>query len=147
MATAARTTRPLSERLGDLSQRAKAVEDAFEAARAETKQKLDVRIDQARTSLEELRQRIGQEAASATERTRVQWQDLQGRLARRVDKIKTDIEARKEQVTADRAALRADWAEDEATAAIADATGAIEYARFAVLYAAAARQGAESASR
>lgn len=41
MATELHIRRPLSEGMADLSQRAKAAEDAFEAARAETKQKLD----------------------------------------------------------------------------------------------------------
>jgi hypothetical protein len=146
MATEVQTTRPLSEKLADLSKRAKAAEDAFEAARAETKVKLDARIDQARTSVEQVRQKIQMEAGSATEHTKAEWQELQGRITKRVDKVKADVDTRKQQFTADRAAARAVWAEDEATAAIADASGAIEYARYAVLNAAAARQQADSAS-
>ncbi|HTK55090.1 MAG TPA: hypothetical protein VL308_24520, partial [Gemmatimonadaceae bacterium] len=88
MATGVHTTRPLSEKLADLSQRAKAAEDAFAAARMENKQKLDARIDQARTSLEQVKQKIQQQAASANERTKSDWQDLQARIATRVDKIK-----------------------------------------------------------
>ena len=147
MATEAHTARPLSERLADLSQRAKAAENAFATARTETKQKLDARIDQARNSVEQLKQQIQQDASAATEQTKSQWQDLQGRLAKRVDKIKADMNTRKEQFAADRATVRADSAEDDATAAVDDAIGAIEYARYAVLYAAAARQDADSAAR
>ena len=66
---------------------------------------------------------------------------MQGRIAKRVAKIKADVEVRKEEFAGDRAQLRADLAVDEASAAIADASGAIEYARFAVLRAAAARAG------
>src|SRR5688572_10005527 len=129
MATQVHTTRPISERLADLSQRAKAAEDAFDAARTETKQKLDARIDQARTSVEQFKQRVQQDASSATEESKAQWQDLQGRIAKRVDKIKADFNTQKQQFAADRAVVRADWAEDEAAAAIADASGAVEYAR------------------
>jgi hypothetical protein len=144
MATAAHTTRPLSERLADLSQRAKAAEDAFATARTESKQKLDARIDQARTSVEELKHKVQQDASSATEQTKSDWQDLQARIAKRVDKIKANVSAQKQQFAADRATLRADLAEDDATAAIDEAIGATEYARYAVLYAAAARLDAES---
>jgi exonuclease VII large subunit len=146
MATEVHTTRPLSEKLADLSQRAKAAEDAFDAARTDTKQKLETRIDQARTSVEQLKQRIQQEAASATDEAKAQWQDLQGRITKRVDKMKTDINARKQQFASDRAKVRADFAEDEAAAAIADASGAVEYARYAALYAVGARLDAESPS-
>jgi len=145
MATEVHTTR-LSEKLADLSRRAKAAEDAFDAARMENKQKLDARIDQARTSVEQLKQRIQTEAGSATEQTKAQWQELQTRLAKRVDKMKADFDSRKQQFASDRAIVRADFAEDEATAAIADASGAIEYARYAVLSAAAARLDADSAT-
>ncbi|HEU4995188.1 MAG TPA: hypothetical protein VFT29_10210, partial [Gemmatimonadaceae bacterium] len=78
MATEAQNTRPLSERLADLSRRAKAAEDAFDAARTETQQKLDERIDQARTSVEQLKQRIQQDASSASAEAKAQWQELQG---------------------------------------------------------------------
>ena len=147
MATGAQSTRPLSERLADLSRRAKAAEDGFATARTETRQKLDARLDQARTSVEQLKQTIQQDASAATEQTKSQWQDLQGRIAKRVDKIKSDMNAKKEQFAADRATFRADSAEDEAAAAIDDAMGAVEYARYSVLYAAAARQEADSAPR
>src|ERR1043165_2526665 len=118
MATEVHTTR-LSEKLADLSRRAKAVEDAFDAARMENKQKLDARIDQARASVEQLKQRVQTEAMSATEQTRAQWQELQTRITKRVDKIKADVETRKQQFASDRATVRADFAEDEAIAAIA----------------------------
>lgn len=147
MAMGTQSTRPLSERLADLSQRAKAAEESFATARTETKQKLDARLDQARTSVEQLKEKIQEDASGATEQMKSQWQELQGRVAKRVDKIKADMSARKEQFAADRATLRADSAEDEAAAAIDDALGAIEYARYTVLYAAAARQEANSASR
>jgi hypothetical protein len=147
MPTGTHSTRPISERLADLSQRAKATEDGFATARTETKQKLDARLDQARTSVEQLKQTIQQDASAATEQAKSQWQELQGRIAKRVDKIKDDLNAQKQQFAADRAAVRADSAEDEAAAAIDDAIGAIEYARYSVLYAASARQEADSATR
>lgn len=146
MPTGAHSTRPLSERLADLSQRAKAAEDSFATARTENRQKIDARLDQARTSVEQLKQKIQQDASAATEQTKSQWQDLQGRIAKRVDKIKADMNTQKEQFAADRATLRADFAEDEAAAAIDDAIGAVEYARYSVLQAAAARQAADSPS-
>lgn len=146
MATDVHTTRPLSEKLADLSQRAKKAEDAFAAARTENKQKLDARIDQARTSVEQVKQNIQQQAASANAHTKSDWQELQARIASRVEKVKADFNSQKQQFAADRAEVRADWAEDEAIAAIADASGAVEYARYAVLNAAAARMDANSGS-
>ena len=144
MATQATGTRPLSERLADLSQRAKTAEDAFESARAETRQKVEARLDQARTSVEQLKQRIQQDASSGVEEAKEQWQELQGRVSNRIEKIKADVNARKEQVVATRAVVRADLAEDEAAAAVADASSAVEYARYSVLRAVAARRDAES---
>jgi DNA anti-recombination protein RmuC len=146
MATSAHT-RPLSERLADLAQRAKAAEDAFETARTENKQKLDARIDQARTSVEQLKQRFQEEAASASAQAKSEWQDLQNRIGKRVDKIKANVNAQKQQFAADRATVRADFAEEDAAAALDDAVGAVEYARYAVLTAAAARLDADSASQ
>jgi hypothetical protein len=147
MATDERTMRPLSEMLADLAQRAKALEDAFEEARTENSQKLEAHIDQARVSVERFKDKVQQNASTATDRAKNEWQDVQSRIAKRVDKIKSDVEVRKQEFTADRAELRADVAADEATAAIADANGAIEYARFAVLSAVAARQNANSTTR
>lgn len=146
MATDERTMRPLSEMLADLARRAKAVEDAFEEARTENKQKLEAHLDQARASVERFRDQVQQNASIATDRAKDEWQDVQGRIAKRVNKIKSDVEVRRQEFAADRAGLRADMAADEATAAIADASGAIEYARFAVLTAVAARNDANTAS-
>ena len=126
------------------AQRAKAVEDAFEEARTENKQKLEAHIDQARASVERFREKVQQNASTVNDRARDEWQDVQGRIAKRVDKIRSDVEVRKQEFAADRAELRADVATDEASAAIADASGAIEYARFAVLSAVAARQDANA---
>jgi|KBSSwiStaDraftv2_1062776.scaffolds.fasta_scaffold1189823_1 gas vesicle protein len=147
MATDDRAMRPLSEMLADLAQRAKEVEDAFAAARTENKQKLEAHLDQARASFERFRDQVQQNASVANDRARDEWQDVQGRITKRVNKIKSDVEVRRQQFTADRADMRADLAADEATAAIADASGAIEYARFAVLSAVAARADANTASR
>jgi hypothetical protein len=147
MPTDGNTMRPISERLADLSQRAKAAEDAFAAARTETKQKLEAEMAQARMAVERFKDKVQQDASSATDRARDEWQDVQGRIAKRVARIKADVEVRKEEFAADRAELRADLAADEASAAIAEASGAIEYARFAVLRAAAARQDAGVSAR
>ena len=139
--------RPLSEMLADLAQRAKAVEDAFEEARRENKETLEAQIDQARASVERFREKVKQNASAASDRAREEWDDVQGRISKRIDKIRSDVEVRKREFAAGRAELRADLAADEATAAIADASGAIEYARFAVLSAVAAHQDAKLAQR
>jgi hypothetical protein len=136
--------KPLSEALADLSQQAKATEDAFKASRVENKEKIDARIDETRAAAERLKKQIQQEASAATDRTKSQWNDLQGRISKTVERMRTDVEVRKQVFAADRAEARAEWAEDEANAAIADASGAIEYARFAVLKAAVARRATDS---
>jgi hypothetical protein len=135
---------PLSEALADLSKQAKATEDAFKASRIESKEKLNARLDETRAAAERLRKQVQQEASAATEHTKSQWNDLQGRIAKTVDKMKADVEVRRQVFAADRAEAQADWAEEEANAAIADASGAIEYARYAVLKATAARRATDS---
>jgi len=137
--------RPLSEALTDLSQRAKAAEDAYDASRTETKEKVDARIDEARASAERFQKEVQQEAADSTERTKSQWKDLQARIAKTMDKMRTDVDARNEAVAARRAEAHAAWAEEDATAAVAIATGAIDDAYYAVLNAVAARQEADVA--
>jgi hypothetical protein len=94
--------------------------------------------------VEQLKQKIQQDVSSASEQTKSEWQELQTRITKRVEKIKADFHARKDQFESERATLRAEWAEDDAAAAIEDAIGAIEYARYSVLYAAAVRQDAEA---
>ena len=73
---------PLSDKLADLSQRAKAAEDAFAAARTENKEKLQSDLAQARSAVERFRDRVQQDASSATERAKDEWQDVQGRDSR-----------------------------------------------------------------
>ena len=71
MPTDGNTMRPLfSERLADLSQRAKAAEDAFAAARTENKQKLEAEIAQARTAVERFKEKVQQDASFATDAPR-----------------------------------------------------------------------------
>jgi uncharacterized membrane-anchored protein YhcB (DUF1043 family) len=135
---------PLSEALADLSQRAKAAEDAFKASRTENKEKIDAQIDETRAAAERLRKQVQQNASAATDRMKSQWNDLQGRIAKTVERMRTDVEVRKQVFAADRAEARAELAEEEANAAVADASGAIEYARYAVLNAAAARRATHS---
>src|SRR5258705_3030743 len=110
MATDAQNMRPLSEMLADLAQRAKAVEDAFEEARTENKQKLEAHIDQARASVERFREKVQQNASTATDRAKDEWRDVHGRITKRVDKIRSDVEVRRHEVSADRADQRADVA-------------------------------------
>jgi hypothetical protein len=146
MATQVQTKRPISEKLADLSQRAKSAEDAFAAACTESTQTVDSYIDNARATVEKFKEQVQQDAATATVRAKSDWRDIQSRIATRLDRIKASIDARKHQLAADRAEARADAAEEEATAAVADASAAVEYARFAVLYAVAARHDSDSAT-
>src|SRR6476469_8210031 len=90
-------TRPISEKLADLSQRAKAAEDAFAAARADTKQAVDAKLEQARASVEQLKQKLQQDMSAGAASVQAEWQDVQGRIAKRVDKIKADVAARKQE--------------------------------------------------
>ena len=107
--------RQLALHRSDIGNGSASAEDAFEAARTENKQKLQAHIDQARASVERFKETVQQNASMATDRAKDEWKDVQGRIAKRVDKIRSDVEVRKHEFAADRAELRADLKADEAS--------------------------------
>lgn len=138
--------RPLSESLTDLAKRAKAAEDNYAASRAESKERIDARIDEARASVERFQKAVEQEAADSTQRTQSQWNDLKARVAKSMDKMRADVEARNQAFAARRSEQYAELAEEDANAAVAVAIAAIDDAYSAVLNATAARQEAQATS-
>ena len=136
---------PLSESLADLSKRAKTAEANYQASQAETKEKIDARLDEARASVERFQKEVEHEAADSSKRTQAQWNDLKDRVAKSRDKMQADIDERNEARAARRADEHADMAEEDATAAVAIAIAAIDDAYYAILNATAARQEAEVA--
>ncbi|TMC41718.1 MAG: YtxH domain-containing protein [Chloroflexi bacterium] len=137
--------RPLSESLTDLANRAKTAEDNYQASRAETKEQIDARIDEARASAERFRKEVEQEASDSTQQTKSQWNDLKARVANSMEKMRTDAEARNRAFAARRSEQHAESAEEDANAAVAIAIAAIDDAYYAVLNATAARQEADLA--
>src|SRR5919197_954777 len=69
----------LSEQLAELSRRAKAAEDAADAARAETREALAARVDQARTNAEQRANQLGDRAAAAAQDASDRWSEIQDR--------------------------------------------------------------------
>jgi gas vesicle protein len=139
----------LSEQLAELSRRAKAAEDAADAARAETREKLAARVDQARTNAERRANELGDTSDALAQDASDRWSEIQGRWRDHVSAMRVQVQERQVERDAKRAERRAEAAEDDAayaiSFAISFAISAVEEAEYAVLDATLARADADAA--
>jgi hypothetical protein len=136
----------LSEQLAELSRRAKAAEDAGDAARAETRDALAARVDQARANAERRANELGDMTAAAAQDASDRWSEIQGRWKEHVSAVRAQVQERQAERDASRAERRAEAAEDDAAYAISFAISAVEEAEYAVLDATLARADADAAA-
>jgi hypothetical protein len=132
--------KPLSESLNDLSKRARAAEDAAVAARREGREKRAAMMTSARSSLDQHLQQFEQSAAAAGDTISSRWQQLMSESRDQVDRMRSDLETKRD----DR---RAERLEQNADASIAFAAWAIDQAVYDVLVAETARDEATAARR
>jgi hypothetical protein len=132
--------KPLSESLNDLSKRARAAEDAAVAARREGQEKRAAMMTSARSSLDQHLQQFEQSAAAAGDTISSRWQQLMSESRDQVDRMRSDLETKRD----DR---RAERLEQNADASIAFAAWAIDQAVYDVLVAETARDEATAARR
>jgi hypothetical protein len=139
--------KPLSESLSELSVKAKGAEDAAAAAREESRDKLEARLVDLRSSAEQRRAHLEQAAIEAKESAASRWDELRSSVNAHLERIKTDFDARRQTLDVKRAQRRAESAEQDAAATILFAAFAIEQAEYAVLDATLARSEADAATQ
>jgi len=125
--------KPFDEQLADLSVRAKKAQDAFEAARKETHDRVVARREQTREAAAQAADRVDKELQSAGTSLEAQWNALKQKVTSDVNRLKTTISDKQVERNVHRAADRATRKENEARVAIDFALATIEDAQLAVL--------------
>lgn len=131
--------RPLSERLADLSARAKRAEDDVAKAKRDGEEKLRERLHAIKTDTTSRADEVGDDVSS-------KWSELRNKVRADIDGIKADIDEKRYEHDVKRSEKKADRAEKDAAAAILFAMDAIDYAESAVINALLARGAADQAA-
>jgi uncharacterized membrane-anchored protein YhcB (DUF1043 family) len=132
-----------SDMLYDLAQRAKVAEDRVSQAKTRNRDQLQAEVDKARETADAHAARLQESASGAGEKMSQWWAEVQQNWRSHVAKVSSDIEGRKQEHDASRAARKADHAEDDAIAAVDFASAALDEAEYAVLDARLARMEAD----
>jgi hypothetical protein len=132
-----------SDQLDKLQQRAAEAKQAAQAAASESREQLRQRIDQARVDVDlaekDVRQQVGEAAASA----RGTWAQMKADAAAKLDDFEAKMDRRADQRDVKLAVRQADGAEADAADAIEFAAWTVDHARLAVLDAIDARAYAD----
>jgi uncharacterized membrane-anchored protein YhcB (DUF1043 family) len=132
-----------SDMLYDLAERAKVAEDRVSQAKTRSRDQLQAEVDNARETADAHAAQLQESASGAGEKMSQWWAEVQQNWQSHVAKVSSDIEGRKQEHDASRAARKADHAEDDAVAAVDFALAALEEAEYAVLDARLARMEAD----
>ena len=135
----------LSDRLSDLSLRAKNVEDAVMAAQKEGHDKLVARTAEARASATAAVDKLKQSVKAASDAGSSKWGAMEAKLGADMDALKTRVTEKKRAIDANIAERNAENAADDAGFAIDYAIASIEQARLAAFDAIDARLDADAA--
>jgi hypothetical protein len=132
-----------SDKLAELSGRAKEAEDHAAVARTQARADVERSANAARAAAEAQADKL-REAANAEEaHVSASWNELQRSWREHVAKMRRDIDAKKADIDAKRAENRAEDAEADALVAIDYAYATIEEVEYAVLDAISARMEAD----
>jgi hypothetical protein len=137
----------LSEKLADLSARAKDVKDAAAAAQKESHDKLMARKEQARAAATTAIEKVNQEIKSASDGAARDWSAVKAKIAADMSILKAKVGQAKHDIRAERAEDYAEDMEWDAGFAVDFAIATVERARYAVLDAIIARAEADKARR
>ena len=135
-----------SDKLTELSARAKAAEERGAAARDKSKADLQADAETARASAQARAKKLRESAEANKNKLSVWWYDLQRTWNEHVAKIRDDFDSKRAEHDADRAERRAEHRADDAVFAVEFAYAAIEEAEYAVLDAELARKDADERS-
>jgi hypothetical protein len=120
-----------------------AVDSGLSQAKTRSRDELQADVDKARETAVAHAARLAESASGAGAKMSPWWAEVQQNWHSHVAKVSSDIEARKQEHDASRAARMADHAEDDAIAAVDFALAALEEAEYAVLDARLARMEAD----
>lgn len=137
----------LSEKLADLSVRAKSAEQALDSAEQEAHDKIVARMEQAHAAATEAVKKVNQEVKSANDAATRNWTAVKAKIADDVNHLKADVAHKKHERDVKRAESRAEQLEWEAGFAIDYAVASVEQAKLAVLDALDGRLAAEEAKQ
>ena len=135
----------LSDRLSDLSARAKNIEDAVAAAEKEGHDKVVARAAEARASATAAVDRVKQSIKAASDAGATKWGAMEAKLGADLEALKLRASEKKRAIDAKIAERDAEHAENDAGYAIDYAVVSIEQAKLAVFDAVLARQDADAA--
>lgn len=135
----------LSDRLYDLSVRAKNFETAVTAAQKEGHDKVVARTAEARASATASVDKVKQSLKAARDAGSTKWGAMEAKLGADMDALKTRVSEKKRALDARIAERDAEDAEDDAGFAIDYAISSIEQAKLAAFDAISARLNAEAA--
>jgi hypothetical protein len=113
--------------------KAKTAEDAVAAAREEGREKLETRLADLRSSAERRQAELAQAATEARDDAASRRNELRSAVNAHVQRVKSDVDARKQASDVKRTERQAEWVEPDAAAAIGFAMFAVEQAQYAVL--------------
>lgn len=137
--------KPLSQKLSEMSVRAKKAEDDIAAAEKEAHDKIEARREQSRTAVKAAVTKVDQDIKSAGESAAGKWRAVQTKIASDLDALKANMAERHHERDVKRAGHRADYLEWEASIAVDYALASIEQAKLAVYDAIIGRVDAEKA--
>ena len=135
----------LSDQLADLSVHVKKAEDAVDAARKETHDKIMSRWEQARADATATTEKVNQQIQSVGDSAAKDWNARKAKIAADVEALKAKVVRKKHELDARRAESEAEGLEGDARLAIDYAIASVDQARLAVLDALAGRLRADEA--
>jgi hypothetical protein len=136
----------LSDKLAELSARAKDAETRGVSALGKAKADLQADVETSRTAAQDRAKTLRESAEADKSKLSVWWYDMQHTWNEHVAKIRDDVDAKRAEHDADRAEHRAERKADDAMFAVDFAYAAIEEAEYAVLDAELARMEADEVS-
>lgn len=134
----------LSEKLADLSRRAKKVEDDFAAAKSDAKDKIEARVAQLHTKMDADAKAIKDKIGAAKSDASAHATALKNKIDADIASLKQKVSDTKHKIDSNIASDRADLYEADAEDAVNYAIFAIDQAEMAVLDALAARADAKA---
>ena len=134
----------LSEQLSVLSARVANIETRAAEFKQASQDQRDAKVRELTASVEAARAQFTSNVQSVNENISSSWSALNQNLKSGVEKIRSDITAKKDAMDASRAKARADRLEDNAVASLGFAILAMEEAELAAVEAVDARLHAES---
>jgi len=137
--------RPLSERLGDLAERAQEAEDAIEEAENEARERIEERRQQFRADAVAAADRVRTELTEAGMNTEQAFTAVKAKVVFDIARLKAAVTEKVVELNVERLADRASRKETEANVAIDFALASIEDAKLAVVEAVLAERDARDA--